>query len=87
MDVQTTETTLQEIKERNTRVELDKAWEVSSTRKVFILVLTYAVALAWLLIIHEPNAALKALVPVAGYFLSTLTLPPLKKWWLKKQKI
>ncbi len=85
--MQSAEINLQEIKERNTRVELDKAWEVSSTRKVFILVLTYVVALAWLILIHEPNAALKALVPVAGYFLSTLTLPPLKKWWINKQKV
>ena len=31
------------IKERNARVEIDKAWETSLTRKLLILVLTYFV--------------------------------------------
>lgn len=32
------------IKERNSRVEADKAWEVSATRRIAICILTYAVA-------------------------------------------
>jgi len=32
-----------EIKERNKRVEADKAWETSNTRKLIIFVLTYIV--------------------------------------------
>jgi hypothetical protein len=27
------------------------------------------------------------LVPPAGYLLSTLTLPPLKRWWIKRQDL
>ena len=34
---------LREIKERNKRVELDKAWETSTFRKILVGVLTYAV--------------------------------------------
>jgi len=77
---------LQAIKERNRRVELDKAWETSWTRGISISVLTYIVALIWLIMIHEPKAELKALVPVAGFVLSTLSLPALKKLWIKKMK-
>lgn len=77
---------IQEILERNKKVETDKAWEVSWVRKTFIAVLTYLFAWAWLLIIKQPLAWLTAGVPVLGYVVSTLSLPPLKKWWQKKNK-
>lgn len=75
---------LEKITERNKRVEADKAWEGSWTRRVFIMLITYVIALAWLIIINELSAPLKAVVPVAGYILSTLTLPSVKNWWIKK---
>lgn len=71
------------IKERNKKVEADKAWEQSWTRRISIVCLTYVIALVWLLIIHEPAASLKAFVPVAGYMLSTLSLPFIKKIWIE----
>ena len=74
---------IEEIKERNRRVETDKAWEVSWARRLFISIVTYVVAGIWLILIHETRAGLKALVPVVGYVLSTLSLPPLKRWWIK----
>ncbi|MDR3642674.1 MAG: hypothetical protein P4L74_03560 [Candidatus Doudnabacteria bacterium] len=72
-----------EIKERNKRVEADKAWERSWARRVFISAITYLTAAVWLLEIGDVMPWLKALVPVAGYILSTLSLPPLKKFWIK----
>ena len=72
------------LKDRNKKVEADKAWEVSWTRRITIAIFTYIIAEAWLLIIHEPRSWLKAIVPVARYVLSTLTLPPIKKWWIHK---
>jgi len=72
-----------DIKQRNIKVETDKAWERSWTRRLSIAVSTYIVAEAWLLIIKEPNSWLKAIVPVAGYILSTLSLPQIKSWWTK----
>lgn len=71
------------LKQRNQRVELDKRWELSLTRRGFIVAVTYAAAAVWLIMIREPLAWQKALVPVAGYILSTLTLPWLKKFWIK----
>lgn len=71
------------IEARNARVEMDKAWEVSRTRRAFITLVTYLIAAVWLRIIHEPNFLFKALVPVAGYLLSTWSLPKVRIWWGK----
>ena len=79
-----TDLELKAIQERNTRVEIDKAWEGSWTRRLTIAVLTYIVAIAWLVLINETNVFLKSAVPVLGYILSTLSLPFVKKWWVSK---
>ena len=72
------------IKERNLRVESDKTWEVSWTRKVFISVGTYIVAALWLYVIGNEDFLLNAVIPTGGYILSTLTLPFVKRRWVKK---
>ena len=72
-----------DIKIRNSRVEADKAWEKSFTRRGFISVMTYLIAFVWLLMIHDTVPYLKAIVPVLGYILSTLSLPIIKKDWVK----
>lgn len=74
------------LKERNVKVEAEKAWEVSLTRKASVAALTYLVAAVWLFVIHENLVLLKAFVPVAGYVLSTLTLPPLRRFWTVRRK-
>lgn len=74
---------IQTIKDRNQKVEADKAWERSWARRIFIAVVTYAVAVIWLLTINDTMPWLKALVPALGYILSTLSLPFLKDWWVK----
>jgi hypothetical protein len=73
------------LKERNKRVEADKQWETSWFRRMVISLMTYAVAAVWLAVIKEPNLWWKAFVPVAGYMLSTLSLPAIKKWRVAKQ--
>ena len=70
---------------RNLKVEAHKAWEGSWTRRGFIMLVTYIVAVAWLTVIHESNLWLKAVVPVAGFLLSTLTIGPLKHVWVRYQ--
>ncbi len=74
------------IKERNSRVETDKAWEVSWTRRLFISVSTYVIAGIWLVVIHDSFPWLKAFVPAGGYLLSTLSLPFIKEWWVKSER-
>ncbi len=75
------------IKKRNKRVELDKKWETSWTRRICICVLTYIVVVCYsLLIANNTNIFLSSLVPVIGFTLSTLSLSGVRKIWEKKQK-
>ena len=69
---------------RNKKVETDKAWETSWTRKLLILILTYVIAFAYLKVADTTNPYLGALVPCFGFFLSTLTLKLVKNMWIKK---
>ncbi|MBI5046499.1 hypothetical protein HZC07_02085 [Candidatus Micrarchaeota archaeon] len=75
-------TKINQINERNVRVEADKAWERSLTRRVIIAVGTYFISVFVLFSINSPTPFLTALVPSIGYILSTLTLPFLKAVWL-----
>lgn len=74
------------IKERNERVETDKAWETSWTRKILIICLTYFVVVIFFFIAGLPKPFINSLVPTFGFFLSTLTVPFIKKWWIRKLK-
>ncbi|MEK6847470.1 MAG: hypothetical protein AABY16_04870 [Nanoarchaeota archaeon] len=75
---------IQKIKERNKRVELDKAWEVSRTRRIIIAVFTYIIIAVFLFFIGAPNPWFNALVPALGFLLSMMTLPFFKKVWANK---
>ena len=77
---------VEEIRARNRRVELDKAWELSWTRRLFIAAATYLIAALWLIIIKDSLPWLKAFVPAGGYVLSTLSLPFIKRLWAKNKK-
>ena len=77
---------LEEIKARNRRVEADKAWETSWTRRLLILVLTYIVIVIFFLFARLPDPFANAVVPSVAFMLSTLTVPVFKKWWLNRKK-
>lgn len=75
------------IKERNKRVEKDKAWETSWTRRVCIAALTYLVVVSYNYgIIKLDNIFLSSLVPVMGFLLSTLSLKLIRNIWEKGNK-
>ncbi|TSC97029.1 MAG: Uncharacterized protein Greene101449_1332 [Candidatus Peregrinibacteria bacterium Greene1014_49] len=76
------ETDITAILERNKRVELDKAWEVSLTRRGFIALLTYGITALLFWMNGLPRPLLQALIPAMAYVLSTLSLPWLKRWWM-----
>ncbi len=86
MDEKTTllEKEIQGLKERNRRVESDKAWETSYFRRLTIAVSIYVVVVIVLYVIDVPNALLAAFVPPVGYILSTQSLPAIKRWWIEK---
>ena len=76
---------IKQIKERNKRVEKDKAWETSMTRKLTIAVLTYVIVVLYSYFISKySNIFLTSLVPVIGFTLSTLSLNLIRKLWEKK---
>jgi hypothetical protein len=74
---------INKLKERNRRVELDKGWETSFTRRFILIVFTYLAVGLYLNAIHIENPWLNAIVPSVGFLLSTLTLPYLKNLWIK----
>ena len=85
MELNKIEKEIEEIKERNKRVELDKKWETSMTRKICIAVLTYIVVIAYNVLTDKiVNVFLSSLVPVIGFTLSTLSLKVVRKVWEKK---
>ncbi len=81
-----TEERLTDIETRNHRVENEKSWEVSWTRRLSIAGLTYVVVAVYLTITHNPTPYANALVPAVGFLLSTLVLPGIRTIWQKKQK-
>lgn len=75
------------IKARNARVELDKKWETSWTRRLCICVLTYIVVVIYSFTIQQvSNIFLSSLVPVIGFTLSTLSLGFVRKIWERKNR-
>lgn len=77
---------VEDILKRNARVEADKAWETSKTRRAIIAGVTYLVAVAFMKKIGVEDYFLSALIPTGGYVLSTLSLPIIKGWWIEKYK-
>lgn len=84
LDQQQIEETLRAIEERNIRVEADKAWETSLARRSIVAVMTYAIAAALLYSMGLPDPWLNALIPTAGYLLSTVSIPFVKKRWIAR---
>ena len=84
MELKDVEKEIEDIKTRNARVELDKKWETSLTRRICICILTYIVVIIYSYIIKKyDNILLSSLVPVIGFTLSTLSLKYVRKMWEK----
>ncbi|MBI2612433.1 hypothetical protein HYW59_01290 [Candidatus Kaiserbacteria bacterium] len=81
--IQNLEKEIAALKERNRRVEGDKAWETSYFRVSVVAIIVYIVVAIFLYVIGVQNFLLAALVPPVGYFLSTRSLPAIKRWWIK----
>jgi hypothetical protein len=72
---------LAQIESRNQRVAEDKAWETSLVRRAVIAAITYVFAVLLLIVIRADLPFAGAVMPVMGYLLSTLALPPIRKIW------
>lgn len=78
---------LGKIKQRNRKVELDKAWENSISRRLILTIFTYLAVGIYLQVINIPLPWLNAIVPALGFMLSTLTLPYFKKIWIMNKEV
>lgn len=77
---------IEKIKQRNAKVELDKAWETSLIRRLCICILTYIVVVIYTYSTSKINNMwLSSLVPVIGFTLSTLSLKYVRKLWEKRK--
>jgi hypothetical protein len=74
------------IEERNLRVELDKSWETSLSRKLIVSALTYAVIVSFFVFAGLPNPLYNSVVPTLAFLISTLSLPVFKRVWLNAKK-
>lgn len=81
--LRTLEGKIKKIEERNKKVESDKAWETSTTRRVLLTLFTYLTVGFYLQAIQIPQPWLNSIVPAIAFMLSTLTLPLFKKLWFK----
>ncbi len=70
------------IKQRNKRVEADKAWETSFSRKILIAIFTYIVIVIFFYFAGLPKPFTNSIVPALAFVVSTLTLPFFKRLWL-----
>ena len=87
MDQKQIELEIESIKQRNKRVELDKKWETSWTRRLCICVLTYCIVVIYsTLIKNNSSIYLSSLVPVIGFTISTFSLKIVRRVWEKKIK-
>ncbi|MCA9485597.1 MAG: hypothetical protein KC506_02015 [Nanoarchaeota archaeon] len=73
---------VKQIKERNKKVEADKAWETSITRKLLLAIITYIVIALFFIVANLPKPFINPIVPTLGFVISTLALPIFKKIWI-----
>ncbi len=83
MKLEELEKEIKEIKDRNEKVETNKAWETSGFRKILLFFFTYISLGLYMKAIGIDKPWLNAVIPSIGFLLSTLTLPFFKNIWKK----
>lgn len=79
------ESQLERILDRNRRVEINKAWETSGTRLLSVTTVTYVTMVLVFAVLGSVRPLLDALVPTTGFFLSTLSLPVVRRTWERRR--
>ena len=77
---------IEKIEARNKKVDADKAWETSIFRRLIIALLTYLIIGLYLTFLDVDSPWLNAIVPVAGFILSTLAVQKIKVIWINRLK-
>lgn len=74
------------IKTRNKKVEANKAWETSWSRKILIAIITYILLVIFMHINEIDKPFINGLIPTFAFLISVSTLPYFKKLWIKKYR-
>ena len=74
---------IKKIQARNKKVELDKAWETSNTRKISVACLTYFTMVLVMYSLGMENPFIGAIIPTLGFTLSTFSLVFIRRFWEK----
>lgn len=82
-ELQELQNEIDNIKRRNKNVEANKAWETSLSRKIIIALTTYILITLTLFVINNDQPFIHAIIPTLGFLLSTLSLPFIKRFWIK----
>ncbi len=77
------ENEIRKINERNNRVEIEKSWEVSKTRRITIIAITYVFMVVVMDALKLSEPFVNAIIPTCGFFLSGLSLGVLKRIWMR----
>jgi hypothetical protein len=72
------------IETRNSRVEKDKAWELSTFRKLLVAVLTYLTMVVVFYSLNSSEPWQNALIPTLGFLLSTFSFDMVRQIWMDK---
>ena len=76
---------INKIQQRNVRVEIDKAWETSWTRRILVAVITYLLIVIFMFVAKLEKPFIGAIIPTVAYLLSMSTLPYFKNRWVDKK--
>lgn len=74
---------LQKMEVRNRKVESDKAWETSWTRRILLSLFTYLAISIYLWAVGIPDPWANAIVPATAFMISTFTMPFFRKLWIR----
>ncbi|MDD2516143.1 MAG: hypothetical protein PHF46_01500 [Candidatus Gracilibacteria bacterium] len=72
------------IKERNKKVEINKAWETSSTRRLCVAIITYLFLGVTMVVIGTSRPWIDCIIPTLGFLLGSLSLDFVRKIWEKE---
>lgn len=73
---------IEKLKERNKKVEIEKAWETSFQRKISIVVVTYIFMIIVMYFLEIENIFISAIIPTLWYFLSTTSILVVKNIYI-----
>ncbi len=76
---------LEELEARNQRVEIEKSWEVSWTRRILLSILTYLIIVLFMWFFELPDPFMNAIIPALALLLSGPSLTIAKRLWIKQR--